>query len=121
LRKVPHLRLDGRLTTFLYPVVRHLAQDLSRKRRRTTSTDTLNPDAFPAPTSPSTDSAELASLISALPEPQQEVLLMRFIDDMQLEEIAAALQIPLGTVKSRLHHAIATLRSSPKIQRYFNP
>ena len=37
----------------------------------------------------------------------------------QLEEIAEALQIPLGTVKSRLHNGIAALREDPRARRYF--
>ena len=35
---------------------------------------------------------------------------MRFVDDMSLQQIADALGIPLGTVKSRLHNAIDQLR-----------
>ncbi len=44
---------------------------------------------------------------------------MRFIDDMTLQEIADALNIPLGTVKSRLHHALKTLREHENTRRYF--
>ncbi|MEK6563325.1 MAG: sigma factor-like helix-turn-helix DNA-binding protein [Candidatus Binatota bacterium] len=40
-----------------------------------------------------------------LPEGQQEVVRLRFIDGLDLKEIAIALEIPLGTVKSRLHNA----------------
>jgi RNA polymerase sigma-70 factor (ECF subfamily) len=121
LRKVPHLRLDGRLTTFLYPVVRHIALELNRKRRWLGQGEPMELQMFAAPTQPDSDRAELATLVSSLPAAQREVLLMRFVDDMQLDEIALALKIPLGTVKSRLHSAIATLRSSPKILSYFDP
>jgi RNA polymerase sigma-70 factor (ECF subfamily) len=44
---------------------------------------------------------------------------MRFLDEMTLREIAEALAIPVGTVKSRLHHALATLRDDPNTRRYF--
>jgi DNA-directed RNA polymerase specialized sigma24 family protein len=40
---------------------------------------------------------------------------MRFVDDMTQPEIAAALDLPLGTVKSRLHHAILAARQLPGI------
>jgi RNA polymerase sigma-70 factor (ECF subfamily) len=46
---------------------------------------------------------------------------MRFVDAMSLEEIATALEIPVGTVKSRLHNAIASLRKDPKTRDYFDP
>ena len=55
------------------------------------------------------------TVVSSLPEGQREVLLMRFVDGMQLDEIAVALAIPLGTVKSRLHNAIQTLRADPRV------
>jgi len=35
---------------------------------------------------------------------------MRFADDLSLQQIAEASGAPLGTVKSRLHHALAALR-----------
>jgi RNA polymerase sigma-70 factor (ECF subfamily) len=57
--------------------------------------------------------AELAAALAGLSPPQREVVLMRFVDDLELAEIAAALDVPLGTVKSRLHHALARLRDDP--------
>ena len=48
--------------------------------------------------------------VAALPAAQRDVVLLRFVDDFSLEQIAAALDVPLGTVKSRLHHALQTLR-----------
>lgn len=48
--------------------------------------------------------------ISRLPREQQQVVAMRFFDDMPLDQIAAATGAPLGTVKSRLHRALTSLR-----------
>lgn len=123
LRKCPHLYLTGRMTTFLYPAVKHLAIALRRKRGRLRNDDEalaqLADDADPA-TTPDTG-RELIGLVRSLSEPQREVLLLRFVDDLSLQEIADALSIPLGTVKSRLNHAIAALRDSPVARRYFEP
>jgi RNA polymerase sigma-70 factor (ECF subfamily) len=44
---------------------------------------------------------------------------MRFVDGFTIDEIAAALNIPTGTVKSRLHKALRTLRENPKTKQYF--
>ncbi|MEI8195402.1 MAG: sigma factor-like helix-turn-helix DNA-binding protein, partial [Phycisphaerae bacterium] len=63
---------------------------------------------------------ELAVVLAVLPSAQREVVLMRFVDDLSLEEIAAALAIPLGTVKSRLHQALAVLRCDPRVRGYFD-
>jgi len=63
----------------------------------------------------------LAAALGVLPELHKEVLLMRVVDEMSMAEIAAALSIPVGTVKSRLHHALAALRADPRTKRYFLP
>lgn len=56
------------------------------------------------------DAANLRAVIRRSPPADAEVLTLRFFEGMNLEEIAALLDIPVGTVKSRLHHAKATLR-----------
>lgn len=121
-RKFPGFRLTASMTTFLYPVVKNLSIAARRKRTRMASTDAMEtPDpAAPAAGEPDGGRAELAAVMSALPEGQREVLLMRFVDGMSLAEIADALDIPEGTVKSRIHNAIATLRSDEGARRYFS-
>lgn len=52
----------------------------------------------------------LEKAIHRLPARQREVLTLRYFGDLQLEEIAAALDCPLGTVKSNLHKAVLALR-----------
>ena len=58
------------------------------------------------------EASEHEKLVAGLPDGQREVVLLRFVDDMTLKEIAAALEIPLGTVKSRLHLALEALRET---------
>ena len=50
-------------------------------------------------------SDDIAATIDSLPEAQRSVLLLHYMNDFAQTEIAAFLEIPLGTVKSRLHHA----------------
>jgi len=56
----------------------------------------------------------VAETVAALPEAQREVVMLRFVDGFSLPEIAEALDIPVGTVKSRLHNALARLREMEK-------
>ena len=120
LRKLPGLQLTGRLTTFLYPVVKNVSISMGRKSKRYVSGDTGLPETAAAETTDSkTLRDELAIVMKSLPEPQRETLLMRFVDGMELREIATALDIPLGTVKSRLHIALNHLRNDPRTQSYF--
>ncbi len=119
LNKVPHLKLTARMTTFLYPVVKHNAIRVRQRRRREQAMES-------PPESGALDAAlgghdDLRDVLRKLPSETREVLLLRFVDDMTLAEIADAQGIPLGTVKSRLHHAITLLRENAPLRRYFEP
>ena len=56
------------------------------------------------------DEAELARHLEQLPLAQRSVLVLHYLEEFSLEEIATITGVPLGTVKSRLHHARAALR-----------
>ncbi|MAE67823.1 MAG: RNA polymerase subunit sigma [Phycisphaeraceae bacterium] len=120
-RKAPTLELTARFTTFLYPVVHHLAIAEDRRARRHTSVPEEVLQSMPAADQGGTHDprTELAAVLERLSEAHREVVLLRFVDGLSLDEIARALEIPAGTVKSRLHHAIRTLRADPRVKKYF--
>ena len=62
---------------------------------------------------------QLRLVMGNLSDQQQEVLLLRFVDDHSLNEIAEILDIPPGTVKSRLHNALRALAENPRTTKYF--
>jgi RNA polymerase sigma-70 factor (ECF subfamily) len=118
-KKFPGFTLTAGMTTFLYPVVKNTSIRIRQKRRRLASGDDVL-EQTPAPPSPPDPAvSDLAAIVARLPDAQREVVLMRFVDGMMLEEIAAALAIPLGTVKSRLHHGLNALRIDERTRRYF--
>ncbi len=55
--------------------------------------------------------SEVWEAVRQLDERYRAVVVLRFLNDMQLEDIARTLDIPLGTVKSRLHTALKQLRT----------
>ena len=55
--------------------------------------------------------------IQSLPTKQQQVIFLRFYVDTSLESIAAAVGCSVGTVKSRLFHALERLRTMKELQR----
>ena len=119
LDKFPGFSLTASMTTFLYPVVKHIARNINRKNRLSVSGED---DLIKIPTSTEAHvehRSELAAVLNILPEEQREVLLMRFVDNMNIKEIAAALNIPTGTIKSRLHRALTTLRQDGRTRNYF--
>ena len=125
-------RFDGgcRLSTWLYAILLHRFQKhLRRARSRLpslASIPTRDPDLrqigevlarVPDPAETGSEAAcraetgdRLRRAVAELPEEHRAVLLLRFFEDATLEEIGAALGIPLGTVKSRLHHGLEKLR-----------
>jgi RNA polymerase sigma-70 factor (ECF subfamily) len=52
--------------------------------------------------------------VDRLPPQQRTVFLLRFLDEMSLEEVAQVLELELGTVKSHLSRALATVRRQVK-------
>jgi RNA polymerase sigma-70 factor (ECF subfamily) len=119
LGKFPGFELTSSMTTFLYPVVRHVSSTIRSRTSRFTSEEQILGEMVASKYEKSEYRSELAAVLVALPAEQREVLLMRFVDDMSLQEIAAALDIPVGTVKSRIHNALQTLRSDRRTRDYF--
>lgn len=121
LRKFPGFELRASLRTFLYPAVRNLSIAARRKAGRCQAgageEDILA--TLPAPEIAASGSDDLTAVLAGLTEEHREVLLQRFVDGLSLEEISAALEIPLGTVKSRLHNALKLLRENPRTRELF--
>jgi RNA polymerase sigma-70 factor (ECF subfamily) len=120
LSKFPGFRLTARMTTFLYPAVKHLAANARRAAGRSLAGgNVIGNVAAPAGAGIPAKERELDAVVGSLPEGQREAVLMRFVDGMSIREIAEALGLPTGTVKSRLHRALETLRADARTQRYF--
>ncbi|MHC4324997.1 MAG: RNA polymerase sigma factor [Planctomycetota bacterium] len=120
LSKFPGFELTSSVTTFLYPAVKNISITISSKKNRLKSDeDTISELAAAESEETELCRTELAAVLAILPDEQREVVLMRFVDDMSLQEIAAALKIPVGTVKSRLHNSLRTLRCDRRTQDYF--
>ncbi len=119
LKKFPGFELTSNLRTFLYPVVKNLSIESNRKKRRFVGSEEELAQVV-APISRDTDLDEgLAAVLAVLPSESRETLLMRFVDDMTIEEIAEALALPVSTIKSRLYRALQSLRDDPRVQKYF--
>ncbi len=120
-KKFPGFTLTAQLKTFLYPAVRNLSIAARRQKDRFRSQEESNAelDQMPAQSVADQSSDMVRTVLSALPEEQREVLLLRFVEGLSLNEVGAALEIPLGTVKSRLHNALQKLRTDPATKRFF--
>jgi RNA polymerase sigma-70 factor (ECF subfamily) len=119
-------RGNSSFVTWLYRVVTNIYLD-SRKRKRIRQTQSLDDvieleestvqrqydDDSPTPQEIAEGRERTAALqkaIASLPEYQRVMIVMYHVDGMAYEEIAEALEMPIGTVKSRLNRARLALR-----------
>jgi len=56
--------------------------------------------------------AGLATLVGGLPERYRNAIVLRYVEGLRVEEVAAILKQPLGTTKSNLHRAVNALRAA---------
>lgn len=108
----------GAATTWVYTVMRNVTFDMLRKIKGNKE-DNLSDDIWPlAESMVSNDESfddhlenkQLLTVIEKLPEAQQEVVKGFYFMEMSQEQLAEHLNLPLGTIKSRLRLALAKLK-----------
>jgi RNA polymerase sigma-70 factor (ECF subfamily) len=122
---------QARFETWLFTIARNLLIDLRRKRTMSSldelfegGTDEDRPMAFeiadddPTPfdhLSNMEDRSRIATALLEVDTLHREVLVLRFHEELSLEEIAKVTRAPLSTVKSRLYRGMAMMK--PKLER----
>jgi RNA polymerase sigma-70 factor, ECF subfamily len=115
-RRLPAYRGDAPVLAWLLRICRNHCVD--RLRARPPEAVELREELLPAaagsdPASEASvtiDRERLVSAIGRLSDPLQQVVVLRELRGLSYEEVATALDIPIGTVRSRLHAANAQLR-----------
>jgi RNA polymerase sigma-70 factor (ECF subfamily) len=117
---------DGhsRFEPWLFRIARNLAVDDLRKRRPFSLDSTQSGEwdaAAPSPASPapspfllaarSEDAQRLANCMQTLDPASREALVLRFQEELSLQEISIIVDAPVSTVASRIYRALATLRT----------
>ena len=121
-KNIGTLREDARFHAWLFGIAHqrclaHFRRDQRTRVRFDTETNEATDPIDDQSESPADtlaqaeDSAHFLALLERLPAPQRSVLLLHVLEDFSLEDIARITEVPLGTVKSRLHHAKRALRS----------
>ena len=119
-------RLDaarGKLSSFVLTLVHHKAIDALRTKRgqltRQVPVDVAEIEKADADVSESVLQSlsrdEVRSALAAVPEDQRRAIEMAYFDGLTHVEIAEALELPLGTVKSRLRLGLEKMRTVLKI------
>ncbi|MEL0659224.1 sigma-70 family RNA polymerase sigma factor [Psychromonas arctica] len=108
----------GAATTWVYTIMRNVTFDILRKIK-SNKEDNLSDDIWPIaesavseeqPYEDHLENKQLLRVIEALPEAQQEVVKGFYLMEMSQEQLANHLNLPLGTIKSRLRLALAKLK-----------
>lgn len=102
---------------WVYRVGLNWARSALRKRRLRPTVSTEMLDRAPDRADPLVDEGlDLWAAVETLSVEHRAVVVLRFYLDWPVEQIAAALQLPAGTVKSRLHRALATLEDRREVR-----
>lgn len=106
----------GSVSTWIFTIARNLRIDRLRRERSNQYTDIDDYDAISD--EPGQDEAlyrlqedsAVAKALAQIPVEQRELLILSYVEDLPQSEIAARLQIPLGTVKSRMRLAYRRMK-----------
>ena len=106
--KLPGLRDEARIKPWLCRILVNRSIDCLRRRRGSETVD----ESLPAPdeTGERAEALALYAAVSKLPPKYRTVVVLRFFEDMKLQEVAEASGCNLNTAKSRLYKALELLR-----------
>ena len=119
-RNIGRLEDVAAFPAWLYRIARDRAYRLLRRRGVRVAAPINDAADVPANEidTPDADDVRLVhASLDRLPHEQREVLLLRFVEDLSYDQIAAAVGCGVGTVRSRLHYAKRALRADLERQR----
>lgn len=108
-------RYDGRaqLSTWIYAITRNAAVSALRARRRSVSMSdaAVLAEVEGAVAIPAEDPVDAGLLrqVEALPEKQRQAVILYYMDERPVDEVAEMMGLPVNTVKTHLHRARASL------------
>jgi RNA polymerase sigma-70 factor, ECF subfamily len=106
----------GSVTTWIFTIARNLRIDRLRREKTSLYTDIDDYDAESTEVqqddalSRLQEDGYVAKALAQIPEEQRQLLILSYVEDLPQSEIAKRLQIPLGTVKSRMRLAYRRMK-----------
>jgi len=115
IRGIARLRDGSRLRGWLFGIARRALMDRLRREYAAPAASDIDPGDLAAEPEPDDSEGDLAALDAALdtlPAVERDVLTLFYLRDLSLAELAEAMNVPVGTVKSRLFRARRLLRAA---------
>lgn len=110
-RNLASLESCAHVTNWLRRVACHRSIDAGRRNRlRQVGLESVPEPVDGGPPADPMLRRRLRQLVASLPEKARMVVVLRYQEEMELQEIADLLEIPVGTVKSQLQRSLAMLR-----------
>jgi len=106
LKKIHTVKKPAYINTWLVRILINICLDMKKKQEKLIFKDPLE-----IPVASDDKQFEIADLIEQLPTDQQELIYLKYFQDLKNQEIAQLQNIPEGTVKSRLHSTLKKLRT----------
>lgn len=120
-RRIARLNDPAAFGGWVYRIARDKAYRLLRSRRTPVAIvdDNVADDAAEEPRWTAEEIAQLRDALDRLSLAHREVLVLQFVEAMTYEQIATLIECPVGTIRSRVHHAKRALRAAmecPKLK-----
>src|SRR3954451_11500645 len=110
-RGLPYFRGDARLSTWIFRIVSNVcSQERGHQPPEPSATDVREPGRHDAAFTDLELRDRLDKAMAQLPEQQRLLIAAHYLEGVQYEALAEALDIPLGTVKTHLYRAKRRLR-----------
>ena len=104
-RGLPRLADRGAFEAWAFRIARDRAfRELRRRGLPTVPADDALADDRPDPL-PADDAAAVRAALDRLSPHHRDILMLRYVEGLSYEQVAAVVGVPVGTVRSRLHHA----------------
>lgn len=102
------------LSTWIYRIVVNTALDMLRRKKKETTTEEL-PEI---PVEDQYRDLELRTVLNQLDDKSRTIILLRYFEDLKLEDIADIVGDNLNTVKARLYRSLKKLRLNLEAEHY---
>ena len=111
LRQLPTFAGQSELKTWAIGIAINVVREMKRKQRPIPAQQPMLSPAADVESEQAEERQVIAAVLAELPERQREAIVLRFFQEMSVQQTAAAMSCAEGTVKATVHQALRALRA----------